>query len=268
MNITIAGGCFPVQHNIPKGRLYHDTFRRMLLERELDTNLTIVRYERFSTCLGKIEASNRTTPADLLIFHLRTEPAMRLCKLYYKYVDSSRILRHSLNLPVFNIINPERYEIPTSRIVLPQAGSKVSESGAHHFLREANYFLGAAVGNWKFAVDSYMKLLDDVVGYCRKKSVRLLVVGPVSRPLSRLENRLSMDIHEAFNARAKKSGTPYLNILGMRDGSGNYLFLENGIHVNQAGHDWIGRLIFEKLVYELLPGIGGKIAPGKNGMSR
>lgn len=253
MNVTIVGGCFPVQHNIPAGRLYHQTLKRLLAERGIEMSVGIIRYERLSNCFGKIAAAAEARRIDLLVFHLRAEPLMRLSKLYYKYVDDAGVFKRSLNLPLLKIVNPEKYEVPMSKKILPHLPCK-RESLLHHALREMNYSMGTMVGNRKFAIAEYMILVDAIVGLCREKYIGLLIVGPVSRPFSASENKLSERIDRTFAAAMEKRGVPYLRSLGTYDDEGRYLFFPNGVHVSQAGHYRMAKIMFDKILkHELLP---------------
>ncbi|MCL5020126.1 MAG: hypothetical protein M1339_00360 [Bacteroidetes bacterium] len=247
MNLTIVGGCFPVQHNIPVGRLYHETLKKLLSERGIDISVDIIRYERLSKCFGKIAAFAGSNSIDLLLFHLRAEPLMRLSKFYYKHVDDNHVLKRSVNMPILRIINPEKYEVPITRKIQPHLPGK-GETQLHHALREVNYIVGSLVGNRKFALMEYMKLVKSVVDFCQAGKINLLVVGPVSRPFSRFENRLSEKIDSVFSKAMDESDTAYLHTLGRQDEEGRNLFFENGVHVSQAGHDRMAKLMLDKII--------------------
>lgn len=254
-NITIVGGCFTDQHNIDKEKLYHQTLKRKLLNNNnIDVVINIIRYERFAKCLEKILRSYKNKPIDLLLFHLRTEPVMRLSKLYYIYLDDKGSVNRSLNLPFFNLVNPEKYDLLiTDRRIAPMDSSVAEETRLHHYLREMNYLAGYLIGNRKFSLKKYFELLMSIYLFCRENKMKLLIIGPVSRPHTFFENKLSDYLHLFFSQRLQKTKIPYIDCLGYYDKHDNYLFFENGIHVNKAGHDRIADMIYDRIcVLDLL----------------
>src|SRR4051812_29472807 len=101
MKIAIVGGCFTDQHNIPFNRLYHQTLKKNVEENGNDIEIRTLRYERISKSLEKIDRLHNEYHFDLLVFHLRTEPLMRMTKFYYKYFDNKGKLCHAINFPLF-----------------------------------------------------------------------------------------------------------------------------------------------------------------------
>jgi len=226
MNITIVGGCFPVQHNIPEDRLYHHTLKLRLRDKGIETSFSLVRYERLSNCLPKIEAAAKDRHIDLLVFHLRAEPIMRISKLYYEYMDDAGAVRRSLNLPFLHMLNPEIHEVVVTRKIVPGLPSQNGETRLHHALREVNYLSGELIGNSRYALKRYLSLVLSVADFCSRVGGKLLVVGPVSRPFSRFENRLSEKIDGVFSGEMGRAGLPYLRTLGRYDNKGRDLFLK------------------------------------------
>lgn len=245
MRITIVGGCFPVQHNILPEELYHYTLSTLLAPHLGDTRpvLDIVRYERFGNCLAKVEAAHARQPAQVLLFHVRAEPVMRLAKLYYRYRDGRHRLRHSLTLPWQSLANPEQYDLPISP--RPAAALAAPESRAHRALRQFNLRLGVWVGNRRRALHLYETLVADLAGFCHREGIRLLLVGPVSRPCAPEENRLSWELDAYFADFATRSNLEYVPALGETDAAGQSLFFADGVYVSAAGHQRIAELIFQ-----------------------
>lgn len=248
MRLMIVGGCFPVQHNIAPARLYHATLRGRLATHYPGgpPEVAIVRYERFGTCLGKVRAAQAQRPAQVLLFHLRAEPLMRLAKLYYRYLDDHGRVRHSLNLPGRAPGNPERYDLLTRPRPAP-AAEPPPESRLHRALRQANLHLGRWVGNRRRALRHYETLVTEVAAFCRQQGIRLVLVGPVSRPCAPAENQLSEALHGHFAALAARQQLDYLPVLGETDAAGQSLFFPNGVHVSLAGHDRIAHLLYQLL---------------------
>ena len=247
MHLVIVGGCFPVQHNIPLERLYHATLRQQLAQSGVATDLTVVRYERLHTCRAKLEAVARQRPIDVLVFHLRTEPLMRLAKLYYKCLDDDGQRRHSFNLPAFGQLNPEKYDLLTVQPRRAPTGPPAPETGLHQLLRQLNYRAGSLLGNRRHGLRLYAELVDSLREFCQAGGTRLLVVGPVSRPCSGYENRLSEQIDAFFRSHLAPPKVPYLGTLGTQAPDGTSWFFSNGVHVSQAGHDRMAALLLAAL---------------------
>ncbi len=248
MRLTVVGGCFPVQHNIEPARLYHATLRGLLAPHWLGAvpEVGIVRYERFENCLAKIRAAQARQPAQVLLFHLRAEPVMRLAKLYYRYLNDAGRVCHALNLPGQARATPERFDLLTRPRPAPPIAPP-PESATHRRLRQLNLRLGAWVGNRRRALRRYETLVAAVAGFCRAEGIRLLLIGPVSRPCAREENRLSEQLHAHFECFARAYGLDYLPALGTADATGQPLFFPNGVHVSPAGHDRMAQLLYQRL---------------------
>jgi len=246
MRILIVGGCFTCQHNIEYARLYHQSLKNMFIDRgDLDTEISTIRYERIGMTLEKIVTFRQSNDFDLLIFHLRTEPFMRLVKLYYKYLNHHRELKHSFNVPYFNIIMPEKYDLLENRRV--NCSSDTNETKIHHYLREANYYVGSLMGNMKYAFKIYERFIDEISTYCNNTNKRFLLLGPVSRPSSVFENRLSYEISNHFTKYSNSRSIDYLELIGEQTSKAQNMFFSNGQHVSQEGHDEVAQKIFNRI---------------------
>ena len=247
MHLTIVGGCFPVQYNILPERLYHYTLRAGLAAAGSPwPGLAIVRYERLSTCLAKLKAAHAQQPTQVVLFHVRAEPVLRLTKLYYRYLDDTNRVRHSLNVPWGRPGNPEQYDLLTRRQPPPPLAPP-PETRRHQQLRQLNLQLGTWAGNRRRALHQYQRLVLAIADFCRQQGIQLLLIGPVSRPCGPVENQLSAQLSAAFAALATQHVLEYLPTLGELDTAGQPLFFPNGIHVSPAGHDRIAQLLLARL---------------------
>lgn len=256
MHLTIVGGCFPVQYNIEPQRLYHATLRAQLTAQHGLPALHIIRYERLSTCLAKIMAAQARQPTQVLLFHVRAEPVLRLSKLYYRYLDDQGRVRHSLNLPGSSLGQAEQFDLltrPRPTSPLPATPLPLAEP-QHARLRHLNLRLGRWLGYERRARRHYAALVLQVADFCRREGIRLLVVGPVSRPCSAYENDLSVRLHRHFERLAARHELAYLPTLGETDEAGQPLFFPNGIHVSPAGHDRMAGLLYAQLRGETAAG--------------
>jgi hypothetical protein len=109
-----------------------------------------------------------------------------------------------------------------------------------------NLLLGTWAGN-RHRARHYQSLVLEIADFCRQQGIRLLLIGPVSRPCGRVENQFSAQLCVAFAALARQHGLHYLPTLGETDATGQPLFFPNGIHVSPAGHDRIAWLLLDRL---------------------
>jgi hypothetical protein len=248
MRIAILGGCFIEQHNIPFNRLYHQTLKRSLSEKGEIVEIKTRRYERITKCLEKIIDLHNDYHFDLLIFHLRTEPVMRMSKLYYKYLNNEGKLKHAINLPYFDIFYPEKFDLLAQRRFYFHGHNSSRESKLYHVLREINYLLGTLIGNKSYALEILKITVLQIQAFCINSKIEFLLLGPVSRPFSRFENKLSEEINRVFELVTKEKSIPYLSLIKRTTNDNKSMFLENDIHVSQAGHDEIAGIIYEELI--------------------
>jgi hypothetical protein len=248
VNFTFVGGCFPVQHNIQSEDLFHQIIKRDIEKRfDCCLNVNIIRFERLATCFDKIKEHKSKNPVDILVFHIRAEPLLRMSKLYYKFLNNEGKLRHSFNLPVVHVLNPEKYDY----LVIGRRYStnmEEVETKLHKLLLELNYYMGFLISNYKFALLSYKKLVKQVISYCKQENVHLILVGPASRPHTRMENLLSEKLHNSVLKSVDIHAVKYINGLGISDEKGESLFFENGKHANEKYHQRIARFITDELV--------------------
>jgi hypothetical protein len=246
INFTFVGGCFPVQHNIEYEKLFHQIVKKEIENRfKCELNVNIIRYERFLTCLNKIKSYKKENQIDILIFHIRSEPFLRLSKLYYKYVNEEGKLCRSFNLPYFKIINPEKYDY----LVLGRqfATNKIpNETLFHKILIDLNYFFGFLILNLNYALKSYLKLTKQIIKFSEEEKINLILLGPASRPHTRIENKLSAKLNRFITTAIDINKTKYLNGLGTYSNNNEPYFIKNGIHATEAYHQRIAEDIINE----------------------
>jgi len=249
IKVAFVGGCFPVQHDI----LFEDIFlskTKLLIENEIsiDLQIDIIRYERFSNVLEKIKKSAKSKHFDLLIFSIRPEPFFRLIKFYYKYINNKGKLKHSLNLPALNWVNPEKYDLLLlgRRFNYSQNSQK---SRVHKFLVDANYLSGRLIGNKSYAIRKYIELIRSIQKSCDDTNIQLILIGPNQRANTKQEpqycKELDIETRNAFPLLT------YINGFDVEYES-KTVFQENGIHVNKLYHNLIAERIFNVLKNKLL----------------
>lgn len=247
MKILIVGGCFTCQSNIKFERLYHQTLKEQLLSSGIkNVEIQTIRYERIAFTKEKIDAVFQNSKFDMLLFHLRAEPLMRMVKLYYKYIGHNNRLKHSLNFPFIKILKSEKFDMIEFRRIYHIENIN-DESNIYHYLRELNYLLGSAIGNKKYAFNFYSKFILKIMKYCDENSIDFILCGPVSRPFSKFENKLSYSMNSIFKNLSKANNINYLELLGEKTINNRPMFFPDGQHVSQDGHDEIAMMLSEKI---------------------
>lgn len=246
VDILIVGGCFPVQSNIPKEKLYHQILKNWI-ERELYTNIEIkiLQYEKLAPALNRITEFIDQQSVDLIIFHIRIEQILRIIKFYLRYHDKNEDYHRGLNIAAFGICIPERKEFNLHHIIENRSLKTIKFS--NNFLKNINYVLGYLVFNTAFAFRIYKKLITNILEFCKNNSIDMIFTGPVSRPVNPIENFTSV-LLDLYMKRiiTKNYNKTYLSLLGIRQNS-RYLFCDDHIRVNEIGHQRIANILFNSI---------------------
>jgi len=246
INLLIVGGCFPVQRNIPIERLYHSILKEKLEKEQsilIETN--ILQYEKLNPTLKRIEEIVNQKKIDLIIFHIRIEQILRMIKFYLRYHDTNEVYHKGLNFAIFGNCIPERKEFNLQRTSENNRQNKKKSS--NRFLQNINYILGYLVFNQVISFWSYKKLIKSIVKLCNSKSIELIFTGPVSRPVSFIENLTSMILHFYMKKLiVNKLNKTYQNFLGTNENLQS-LFCDDNIRVNEIGHKKIANMLFNQI---------------------
>jgi citrate lyase beta subunit len=244
-NLTFVGGCFPVQYNILFEDLFHQKLKS-IIEKSSDflCNINIIRYERFLTCLDKIILYNNKNPIDLLIFHIRPEPFLRLIKFYYRYVNTKGKIRHSLNVPLFKLFRPESHDI----LILGRRFSfltSTNKSVVRKFFANLNYHLGIRLGNRRFSAKKYYQLTRSIIEYCDYNNIELIILGPAYRDEIKIEPNLCEYLNNYMKDRLKEQMVNYIDGLFRDSEIGEPFFNKNGIHASEKYHEFIANKLYD-----------------------
>lgn len=219
----------------------------MEIKSKNEFKVNIIRYERFNNCFEKIKFYRKNNPIDYLIFSIRSEQYLRLSKLYYKYQDRQKKVKRSLIIPFLNMIAPEKYDL--LMMDLPVPNSKAAhQSYFHNFLVRLNYISGMIIGNNRFAINIYSQLIENIIKFCNNENIKLLILGPASRPHLQHEDNLISEMNYYFKNLVLKRNVPYVELIGKYDENGNDIFFPNKIHVNEIGHERASKLIMNEMV--------------------
>lgn len=242
--ICFVGGCFPIQHNIVYEDLFHQKLKRKIEERYNNRlNVNIIRYERFSTVLDKVKTLAGSKKLDLIVFHVRPEPYLRLLKMFYKYINNKGRIKWSLNLPFFKLLNPEKYDMLDLQRRFP-VGVKLRKSLFYKMLISFNYLSGIMIGNKRYALKSYSTTTKRIIDFCIKNDIRYIVLGPNLRNNNYLEPSLCKELDLYISDRIGKSNY----VSGLEVNNYQKMNQENGIHVTQECHDLIAEKLYDEIV--------------------
>jgi citrate lyase beta subunit len=233
--MCFIGGCFPVQHNIVYEDLFHQKLKRKIENNyKIRLNVNIIRYERLNTVLEKVKTLACSKKLDLIVFHVRPEPYLRLLKLFYRYIDDEGKSKWSLNLPSLNLLNPEKFDMLDSHRIV-HSFVKHRNSFFYNLLISCNYLLGKMIGNERYALKCYYATTRKVIDFCEKNDIRYIILGPNHRSNNSLEPSLCNALDSYFS---KRIDTPDY-ISGFEKNNTHTMIRENGIHVTQEYHDLI-----------------------------
>jgi citrate lyase beta subunit len=243
--LVFVGGCFPVQYNILFEDLFHQSLKKYFKTKNYEElDIKLIRYERFSNCLDKIRNYCDTAKIDKLILHIRPEPYLRLLKLYYKYKKQDGKKRGALNMPMFKIINPEKYDVYEIERSFPNYIS-IKRSGINNgLLADLNYLTGFVFGNLFFAANKYVKLTSDIFEYCKQKKIDFIVLGPPGRNLTALEPLFCNYLNKQVKEFCLYSHIPFIdNMMGENVGC----FDDSKKFATQECHNRIANKIFNEI---------------------
>lgn len=246
VNFTFVGGCFPVQGSLCFEDLFHQKLKRKIENnRKLKFNINIIRYENFKKCILKISSYAENKPIDIIVFSIRPEPFLRQVKLYYKFASNNG-KKWSLNLPLFNIFSSEKHLLPdtVTRYNPTVAGDS---SLFHKGLINLNYIFGILLRNDNYAIKEYLKLIKDVIEFCNRNNIELVILGPPVRSNTNVERFLSLKLERFSRKFIKISPVKYISGSGLVN-NGEKLFMKNGIHANEKYHAIIAERMFETIM--------------------
>jgi len=248
INFTFVGGCFPVQIDNLFEDLFHQKLKRKIEgEYEINFNINIIRYERFDTCLKKIKTYNESFPIDILVFHIRPEPFLRLVKFYYKYLNINGELEKSLNFASFKMSKAEKNNILNFEKGIIYNSYK-EETWFRKLLIDLNYIIGRYFGNLKYAINRYYELTFEISKYCKQANIKIIVLGIGYRnntPYAKiLCNRLNNYLQNNF----ANQDVLYIENLSLVSRNTDQYFQNDGIHASDKYHELIAEVLFNNLI--------------------
>jgi hypothetical protein len=241
--VLFIGGCFTTQHNVEPEERYHFLLGEMAMNAGVELAIQTYRYEQFNDLKGQINKVFNDTNHDVVFFHLRSEPTYRMQKLLNYYIDNQK-KKIGFNFGFLSIYKNEQYHFMQSFNQHKNATNWIKEK-LKKGLVFCNYAFGFLVGNHYFAQRYTMKKIDDLYLNCVKNNQVFVLISPVIRPKSWIENRVAIQVHQRFERYANKNNILYINIMQTKTESGESMFFEDKMYVSKAGHKHVALKILK-----------------------
>jgi hypothetical protein len=234
----IVCGCLPTQTGIATGSLYPSLLSdRIYNDTGIHLEFSSIWYTRLSDCMNKVKELQHRDNPDLILFHVRPDPFLRLSKFLIRYRDRSGHLRFLVNLDATDATLLERDY--SARNSLAHRERNLFK----HLTRSFNYLAGIISGVQRRAILAEIKLIQELVHFCESQKKQLIIVGPASRPRSNVENTLLMQLERSLATHFATTGIPYISCFGTRGSNNESLFMADGVHVSRDGHIRMADLI-------------------------
>lgn len=240
IKIGIICGCLPSQYGIESSDLYHQVLSRKL-EQEMNQQVDIasVWYTTLADSYPNSVRMIETKGPDIVFYHVRPDPYLRLSKLRLRYLDKSGLVLSKWNFNAEDGMIIDRDDNVERSPLRKKSGSM------RRLVRLLNYGAGYLMGSNAAAIRKEELVIGALVRYADEKALPLLIIGPASRPRSLAENRLLFKLEKRLKTRFGRNN--YVSCFGSQDEQGNALFMEDGVHVNKKGHFRFSELIFPVL---------------------
>lgn len=244
-NFTFAGGCFPVQRNIPFDNLFHQKLKnRMEEDFNLQFNINIIRYELLCTVVNKINYQIQKIPADVLIFSIRPEPLLRLTKTYYKYIDRNGNLKKTINMGFTTMHQSEKADL---LLLLPEINNTPQKQfGIKKLLVNMNYFTGFVTGNYWRARKKYLSVVYEVIKLCSEKGINCVMLGSPQRTNTFAEKFLSRKFNRFIQKKLNNLGEKFING-EIENSTINELIFMEGIYAPEKYHEIICNELYQRI---------------------
>jgi len=240
IKIGIVCGCFPTQPGIAPDELYHRVLaKRIESEKQIMLYVSSIWYNTVSSGYALTQQLINTEKPDVVLFHVRPDPYLRISKLWMKYSDKEKRVQKKINLDADDSMIVDDFT--------PSASQRIRQKSLlHGAFRQLNYLLGALIGSNSNAIEKERISIENILAECEQQKLPLIIIGPASRDTGFFENILLYRLEKKLSLYFKNKN--YVTCFGTKDENGTRLFIEDGIHVSPAGHKRIADLIYTCLI--------------------
>jgi hypothetical protein len=243
MKLGIICGCLPKQPGIGPGELYHQLLAT-LIEKGFGfrPEVSSIWYVTFAESTIQTRRLVDGQNPDILLYHVRPDPYLRASKPWFRYrnKEQKRCWRINFSADDHMVVDVEE----PVEIVQRRKKTKTAKT-----LRHLNYAIGYLLGVNSQAIKREKKVVAEALQIAGKKNIPVLIIGPASRPRSKVEDFLLLRLEKKL--RASVPAENYVTCFGSIDTQGNPLFFGDGVHVNPAGNKRFSELIFEAIKQHL-----------------
>lgn len=237
IKIGIVCGCFPTQPGIVPDELYHRVLaKRIENEKQIIMNVASTWYNTVASGFALAQQLISTEKPDIILFHVRPDPFLRISKIWMKYNDKEKRVKKKINLDADDAMIADDFTPAASQRL------RQKKSLLHQAFRQLNYLLGILTGSHSNAIEKERMSIENILVECEQKKLPVIIVGPASRDTGFLENILLHRLEKKLSLYFKDKS--YVTCFGTRDKNGERLFMEDGIHVSPIGHKRIADLIY------------------------
>ncbi len=237
IKIGIVCGCFPTQPGIAPDELYHRVLaKRIESEKQIVINVSSIWYNTVSSGFALTRQLINTEQPNIILFHVRPDPFLRISKFWMKYTDKEKRVKKKINLDADDSMIVDDFT--------PSASQRLRQKRdlLHNVFRQFNYLFGILTGSHSTAIKKERISIENILTECKQQKLPLIIIGPASRDTGFFENILLHWLEKKLSLYFTNKN--YVTCFGTRDINGEELFMEDGIHVSPSGHKRIADLIY------------------------
>jgi hypothetical protein len=262
-HLGIIGGCLSHQSDIPHSQLYHRQLDRFLQEGQgIRLKVAITRHfdcdykERLNALLDEVQVDGVllhlrvvfTAKSALLVNQLNNgKRYYRLHPFLYKQHETGwnkSLIKKSVPRALFAAREP----VPASTVDEDPFEHPTPSKKIFGFrLRSLNLVAGTLAGLDDWAIADELDMFTQFKDACRQRDMPFFVLGPTPVTTYSSETRLWLKMNRILNARLKDMDVPFCLLEQMTDGNGTTILRGDGLHLNEAGHTYVAKQLYETM---------------------
>jgi len=249
ITVGIMGGCLLAQKEIGLNNLFHRRLSaRLKTEAGCKARFRFGTYTGIEDAVQKYLAMTGKGDLDVLLFHVRPQSFLAMTKPVVKYADARGRTRFSLHPALFN----RQADWDAALDGCAESATPVPDKPAPlPAFNPINLLLGKLLRLDKWACGYLSEFLLHLNEVCKRHGTRLFIVGPSALPASLPGHLNCMHLNRRIRELAHVHAIPCVGWFTDRDSSGNYLFMDDGLHLNPDGHNFLADRILSSFLVNL-----------------
>lgn len=270
VNTLILSGCLAKQdfQKESEGKIdlvFHHYLNEMLSDKyNTELNVSIMRYDRYNTTFERFLKYFEKHNPELIIIQLRHYHFLRLIGLRSYFIDDNNRCRRDFNFPFLKPFSNEIYnpfmiystEYPEGLNTKIESTNKfiynVLKKIYYFFhgnqirntLEQLNPLFGLIIGNYYFAINEYNKLIEKMMDFTKQNNLPLFFLSPSPKPVPFIDYKISEMLYKDTKKYIEKRGYDYIDVFRKYSDNGEYLFLNDNLHLNTIAHQFIAKQLF------------------------